>query len=586
MKVPVKRYWELLSQYLRHRRGQFLLLALLLFSSIGLQLLVPQITRRFIDLAQSTTPYRVLLTAAIGFIAASLGQQAITVFARYTGEKIAWGATNDLRIDVARHCLRLDMGFHNDKSPGEMIERVDGDLLAISKFFSQLVILVVGSVLLLIGIIIAFMIEDARIGLIFLGFAAATVLLFIKLRNIAVPHDKARREKVSELFGYIEERLAGTEDIRSSGAVDFVMHGIYRIHYELLKIWRTAELRHATIRLLAGVMMSVGYGIAFTGGLLLYRAGELTIGTVYLIVHYTELLNRPIRILTQQFQDLQNVGANIERVHDLLSITGRINDADSKEAQVAGESTGPVSVRFDDVCFSYVEDEQVLNNVSFEVSPRRILGLLGRTGSGKTTIARLIFRLYDIQTGSISVDGSNVRGYKLDNLRSRVAMVTQDVQLFQATVRQNLTFFDTSISDERLHEVIDNLGLSEWYESLPAGLDSKLASAGKGLSAGEAQLLAFTRIFLKDPGLVILDEASSRLDPATERLIERAVDKLLENRSAIIIAHRLGTVERADDILILDDGNAIEYGPRSELAVDADSKFYQLLKTGLEEVLA
>ena len=174
----------------------------------------------------------------------------------------------------------------------------------------------------------------------------------------------------------------------------------------------------------------------------------------------------------------------------------------------------------------------------------------------------------------------------MHELRQRVAIVTQDVQLFQASVRDNLTFFDDSISDDHLLKVIDDLGLRDWLGTLPNGLDTKLETGGRSLSAGEAQLLAFTRVFLRDPGLVILDEASSRLDPATEQLIERAVDRLLENRTAIVIAHRLRTVERADEILILDRGRVIEHGEREILEQDATSQYYRLLQTGLEEVLA
>ena len=165
-------------------------------------------------------------------------------------------------------------------------------------------------------------------------------------------------------------------------------------------------------------------------------------------------------------------------------------------------------------------------------------------------------------------------------------MVTQDVQLFRASVRDNLTFFDDSIPDEKIVEAIHRLELDEWLQALPDGLDTVLESGSGGLSAGQAQLLAFTRIFLKDPGIVVLDEASSRLDPATEALIERAVDHLLEDRTGIIIAHRLGTVTRADDILILEDGRVIEHGVRQELADDPQSRFSQLLATGMEEVLA
>jgi ATP-binding cassette subfamily B protein len=171
-------------------------------------------------------------------------------------------------------------------------------------------------------------------------------------------------------------------------------------------------------------------------------------------------------------------------------------------------------------------------------------------------------------------------------VRQRVGMVTQNVELFRASIRDNLTLFNPSISDVRLHRVLDDLGLSEWLAGLPEGLDTELAAGGADLSAGQAQLLAFARVFMGDPGLVILDEASSRLDPATERLIERSVDRLLEGRTAIIIAHRLATVQRADEILILDQGRVVEHGPRAALAGDPGSHFARLLRTGLEEVLA
>jgi ATP-binding cassette subfamily B protein len=181
--------------------------------------------------------------------------------------------------------------------------------------------------------------------------------------------------------------------------------------------------------------------------------------------------------------------------------------------------------------------------------------------------------------------GEDIRTARINSLRSRVAVVTQDVQLFQATVRENLTFFDSDISDNRILEVIETLGLADWYRSLPEGLDTTLEGNGRSLSAGEAQLLALTRVFLRNPGLVILDEASSRLDPATEQRIERAIDTLLMGRTAIIIAHRLGTVHRADKVMILEDGEIGEYGDRKALALDPETKFSQLLATGLEEVL-
>jgi ATP-binding cassette subfamily B protein len=216
--------------------------------------------------------------------------------------------------------------------------------------------------------------------------------------------------------------------------------------------------------------------------------------------------------------------------------------------------------------------------------------LLGRTGSGKTTIARLLSRFYDPQEGAIHLGGCELRHVRLAELRRRVGVVTQEVQLFHGTVRDNVTFWDTQIDDERIIRVLGELGLAEWLHAQPQGLDTRLAAGGGGLSAGEAQLLAFTRVFLQDPGLVILDEASARLDPATEQQIERAVERLLRSegrqRTAIIIAHRLATVLRADAILIVSEGQMVEHGPLVELMRDPTSRFSRLLRAGMEEALA
>jgi ABC-type multidrug transport system fused ATPase/permease subunit len=241
------------------------------------------------------------------------------------------------------------------------------------------------------------------------------------------------------------------------------------------------------------------------------------------------------------------------------------------------------------VTFAYDDEagsEVVLDDVSFDIAPGRVVGLLGRTGSGKSTIARLATRLYEPQGGEVRVGDLATWDIDMAELRRKVAMVTQDVQLFRATIRDNLTFFDSTVSDATLLDVIHRLELDEWLASLPEGLDTMLQSGSGGLSAGQAQLLAFTRVFLRNPGVVVLDEASSRLDPATEALIERAVDHLLEGRTAILIAHRLDTVARADDIIILDNGRVIESGERRSLQKNPKSRFSQLLAAGMEEALA
>lgn len=245
-----------------------------------------------------------------------------------------------------------------------------------------------------------------------------------------------------------------------------------------------------------------------------------------------------------------------------------------------------MSIEFRDVSFSYLPEHPVLNDVSFRLEPGRVLGVLGRTGSGKTTLSRLVFRQYDAGEGAVEVGGMDVKAMKLAGLRGRVGMVTEDVQLFNAPLRENLALFDRSIGDDRLIESLTALQLGPWYASLPDGLDTVLASGGDLLSAGEAQLVTFARVLLRGPDLVSLDETSSRLDPATERLVERAVDRLMEGRTAIVIAHRLATLERVDDLMIMEGGRVVEHGSRQALASDPDSRYSSLLRTGMEEVLA
>jgi len=537
--------------------------------------------RYFIDATQIPGQASILFWAAVAFICVALIQGVVGVSATYVGENVAWSATNALRADMARHCLRLDMSYHNNVSPGELIERIDGDVAELSNFFSQLVIRVLGNLLLLVGILAALLLEDWRVGLAFTAFAVLTLLALNAVRGIAVPFQKKLREAVADLFGYLEERLAGTEDIRSSGAVDFVLLGIYKLSERILGFWRAAQRRFVLVRFTAGILMTTGVAISLVAGFFLFQAGLITLGTAYLIVTYTNLLRRPIRELTQQVENLQNIGAATERLRELRAIKSHITDGPGADLP-----PGPLALSFETVHFAYKEGEPVLSGIDLHLAAGRVLGLLGRTGSGKTTLARLVFRLYDPIQGRVTLGGVPITQPRLDALRERVALVTQDVQLFQATVRDNITFFNRAIPDDKILAVIAELGLSEWLQGLPKGLDTRLETGGRSISAGEAQLLAFTRVFLRDPGLVILDEASSRLDPATEQLIERAIDKLLQNRTAIIIAHRLGTIHRTDEIMILETGHMVEYGDRQRLASDPETRFHGLLRTGLEEVLA
>ncbi len=597
MIVPrLEQYRHVLREYMFPWRNRVLLLALMLFTSIGLQLVTPQLLGLFIDTVRGdraglplTAPPWLgadpvqgqLLLIALVFMLVALAQQVVAVGAVYFGEDVGWKATNKLRSDLADHCLRLDMSFHHQRTPGEMIERVDSDVTQIANFFSQFVVTVLANILLLAGVVFMVFLVHELVGLIMAGYALFTLWALNAVRSLAIPAWGSAREASASFYGFLEEQLSGTEDTRSSGAVPWTVRNFARLMYLRLRSEQKASIMNAAIFGVVAFCAILGLGISLVTGYLLYNEGLITLGTIFLFVTYTHILIRPMRELTMQIQELQKAGAGIGRVIELLNIKTKIEDGPGVPVP-----SGPLDVEFDDVTFAYNDREVVLQDLDFRLEPGKVLGLLGRTGSGKTTISRLLFRLYDPVAGSVRLGGTDLREASLRQLRQRIGIVTQDVQLFRASVRDNLTFFDESIPDERILEAIHDLGLGPWLAQLPEGLDTRIESGGRGLSAGEAQLLAFTRVFLKDPGLVILDEASSRLDPVTEHRIERAIDKLLHRRSGIIVAHRLATVQRSDEIMVIDKGRIVEHDSRARLAADPDSRFSQLLHTGLEEALA
>ena len=577
-RVPLRQYVSLLTYYLKPLWFRVTLLAFFMFGGIGLGLLSPQIIRYFIDTAQAGGELRNLLIAGGLFLVVGIFGQIIALISSYLGQDVGWRATNRMRGDLAFHCLNLDMSFHHEYTPGEMVERVDGDTTALSNFFSEFVLQVIGSTFFLIGVLIVVSREDWRVGIALTAFVIFAFVIYNLIRSVAVPAYTAEREGYSKLYGFIEERLIGIEDIRTNGGNAYTMDRFYDVNSDAYQRVLRSEIMGEVVQAITRIMFALGLAISMGMGIYLYREGAFTIGTVFMVIHYTAMLRHPLDQISRQLNDLQRATAGLKRIEALQRTTTRIQDGTETLSP-----SGAISIEFDGVTFNYNEGEPVLKQVSFNLAPGRVLGLLGRTGSGKTTITRLLFRFYEPHIGEIRLGGTPIMKVRLDNLRQQVGLVTQDVQLFYATVRDNITLFNAEITDSQILAVIEDLGLSGWYESLPDGLDTVIASGG--LSAGEAQLLAFARVFLKDPGIIILDEPSSRLDPATEQQIDRAVQKLLHNRTGIIIAHRLGTVERVDEIMILEDGEVQEYGERQHLVSDSNSRFSQLLKTGLEAVI-
>ena len=575
-----------LGLYLRPHRIAMGVLGAILAVTILVQIVTPFIAARFIDRATAGEPLGSLISLAIATMLLAIGGQLLSVIEKWVAERVSWDATNALRIDLAAHLLRLDASFHNAHTQGEMIERVDGDVGTLARFFSRFVVNVVGNGILIFGILGFLCVIDWRIGLGLTTFVAVALVAMLRIRKMATPDWVAERQTSADFYGFLGEYLAGLEDVRSSGhgAQAFVLRRFHELMRGWLKITTRAQMwGYAMVATSQGVF---ALGMAFALGMsgVLFHAGSLTLGTVFLVFRLTDMLRGPTEQLRDEVQDFQQADASLGRVQSLLAEQPRIVDGRGTPLP-----SGPLAIEFDRITFGYLADAPILRDVSVKVEPGRVLGVVGRTGSGKTTLTRLVPRFLDPASGIVRVGGVDVREALLAELRQRIGVVTQDVHLFDASLRDNLTLFaersgHDATQDDRLQEVLDALDLGDWLRNLPHGLDTMLGAGGVGLSAGQVQVISCARILLHDPDVVILDEASARLDPATERLVHAALGRLLADRTGIIVAHRLSTLAYADDILVLVDGEVREHGPREVLAADPDSHFATLLRLDALEI--
>lgn len=581
-RVKFAQYQALLYKYFWPQRLQVALLFVLILVDNAFLLYGPNLLGQFVDAAIGGAEASVLQQIGVLYLVTALLRQAAQLTTTYVGEMTGWRAANSLRYDLAKHTLGLDMSYHKQQTPGVMIERIDGDVSSLNRFFSQIVLQIGGSILLLVSTVGLLMWLDWRLGLLLLAFTILSAWVMYSLREIAVPFWEGGREASAQLFGFLEERLAGIEDIRGLGASQNVLRRLDALmerknHFDIRGRVYGSSTWIIPIGL-AGLMSMVILGV----GSWLYLRGEIGIGLILMTILYGEMIVWPIRNIASEIDQLQQAAAGIVRVAELQNVKSKLTD---------GQSDVPhevPSLSFEDVTFAYTDGEvdaaPVLKNVSFQVPAGQTVGLLGRTGSGKSTLIRLLFRLYDVTSGRITINGTALPDFRLESLRQHVGLVTQDVQLFYATIRDNLTFFNADISDEQLHAALRMLGLERWLQRQSEGLDTLLTSTNM-LSAGEAQLIALARVYLKQPQVIILDEATARIDAETERMVERALDTVLAGKTTIIIAHRLQTVRRCDYIAILSQGTLSEFGKESELRDTPSSRYATLLRHGSTEEL-
>ncbi|HEY3889719.1 MAG TPA: ABC transporter ATP-binding protein, partial [Caulobacteraceae bacterium] len=422
-----------LRRYLRPEGRRIAALAAFMLLGIATQLVAPLIVRRFIDTAatgQSRAPLSYLLLLAGAFIVAAIATQLLQIGATYFSEQLAWAATNRLRRDLATHCLYLDMHFHTSTSPGDIIERVDGDVAALANFFSQFIIQIVGGALLLGGILAVLMVENIRIGAT-LGLVAAIAGVVIhQLRDLAREQWERVRDAFSAFSAFLEERIAGIDDIRANGGGGHVMRRFAELTRELAVASIAATRRGQWIFLIASGLFSLGFAAALAVGAHLYLIHAVTIGAVFMFMQYAGMMAQPVALIGTQLQQYQTAQASLARIRALLAVGPELRDG-AGLGWSAARKTAP-RVGFEAVSFAYRADAPVLGDISIALEPGKVLGLLGRTGSGKTTLTRLLFRLYDPVRGRITLDGEDIREATLAELRGRIGLVTQEVQLFDA----------------------------------------------------------------------------------------------------------------------------------------------------------
>ena len=555
----------LLGSLLRPYRLTVGLLAVVVIAENAARLSVPLLVQRGIDhgvpplLAGGSARELIVIVAVLAGVAAV--QAGSRLFFLNRSGRIGQRVLLELRRRVFRHFQRLDVAFHDRYTSGRVVSRSTNDVEAIQDMLETGFDSLITAVLTLFGTAILLVALDVRLGLMCLAAFPALVALVWWFRNESAKTYRKVRESAALVIVQFVETMTGIKAVqayRREPRNQEIFEGIaddYR------------EINERTFRLLAIFMPGVKLvGNLTTGVVLLYGGyrvlhGDMTIGTLTAFLLYLRMFFEPMQEISQFFNTFQSASSALEKLAGVLAEKPGI--ADPAHPVRLGEVRGEIA--FHDVRFSYVPDRPVLPGLSLTVPPGQTVALVGTTGAGKTTIAKLIARFYDPDSGSVTLDGIDLRSLAQSGLRRHVVMVTQENFLFSGTVADNIRFGRPTASDAEVRAAAAAVGADEFIATLPDGYDTDVAKRGGRLSAGQRQLVAFARAFLADPAVLILDEATSSLDIPSERLVQRALRTVLAGRTALIIAHRLSTVEVADRVLVLEHGRVVEDGPPTQL---------------------
>jgi ATP-binding cassette subfamily B protein len=566
--------WRALGALMRPDATRWAGLGALLGVSSGLALAGPLVVRHVVDRATEGTTTATITRLAVIYLAIAVAAQIISVVVTWFATVTAWRTTNQIRLDLTRHVLGLDHEFHRTHTPGELIQRVDGDVTSVSDFLGRVVPKAAGAAFTVLGMLVVLVFVDWRIAIGTTLYVAAATASVVRSRHRAVGESTDEMGAYARLYGGIEERLTAAEDLRANGAGP---HAMWRFVEESTDAMGSSVRRESAFLKMWWMVqgsVSVGTVVSLVVGGALVRADVITVGTAFLLFQFVLLLSRPLEDVVDQLETVQKANGAMVRVIDLLAVRAAIVDTGTTSPPV-----GPLGIELRDVNFDYGDDEAVLSNIELAIAAGRSVGVVGRTGSGKTTLSRLLLRLVEPTDGALLLGGVPIADIPLTELRRRVALIPQEVELFSGSVRDNVTMFDPTPTDDQVVHALSRAGLATLAE---AGIDRPLGGAGAGLSAGEAQLLALARVWLREPDLVVLDEATARVDPDTEARLELAIAELMRGRTTVVIAHRLSTLRHVDEIVVLDHGRVVEHGDRSALVADDGSRFHHLLDLALD----
>ncbi len=533
---------------------------------VGAQLLIPWIIQRLIALVTEqqlsldtmNIVKQLTLIAMMAFIARGIVQFLRSYMAHIAG----WGVVSDARKFVYEHIQKLSLHFYEDKQTGQLMSRVVNDTDLFERMISHALPDVLINVITFVGITVVLAILNWRLTLYSMAPIPLIILALIAFSKFVRPAFRHRQQQVGELNAVLNDSIAGIREIkafnRESEQLERVEIGIENYRISLLNALRLMAIFQPFIDFATSIGQLV---VIFFGGRMALQ-GVLSVADLVAFFLYLEMFYQPIRALGMSWENIQESMAGFDRVEELLS---EEPDVTNPQNPIPLPKNIQGHLKLDNVSFSYTETETILENINLDIPPANVVALVGPTGVGKSTLASLLPRFYDVDTGSIKLDGIDIRALNVDDLRSKISIVLQDVFLFHGSVKENILFGNPHATDEEIIHAAKIANADEFITSLPEGYNTIIGERGVKLSGGQRQRISIARAVLKNTPILILDEATSSVDTETELLIQQALERLMEGRTTIVIAHRLSTIRNADKIVVLKGKEIIEQGKHLEL---------------------